>query len=51
MVEVETPNGKAVRHKWISEAAKVFQSEDGKAWLLSLLDKATDIGEEAPDAG
>jgi len=38
MVEIETPNGKAVRHKWVTEAAPVFQSEDGKKWLLSLLD-------------
>jgi tRNA(His) 5'-end guanylyltransferase len=37
-VEVETPNGKAIRNKWITEAAPIFQSEEGKKWLLSLLD-------------
>jgi tRNA(His) 5'-end guanylyltransferase len=37
-MEVETPNGKAVRHKWVVEAAPIFQSDDGKTWLLSLID-------------
>jgi tRNA(His) 5'-end guanylyltransferase len=36
-VEVETPNGRALRSRWVVEAAPIFQSEEGKAWLLSLL--------------
>jgi len=47
VVEVETPNGKAIRHKWVTEAAPSFQSEDGKKWLLSLLDVAPNNSEES----
>lgn len=36
-MEVETPNGKALRSKWTLEAAPTFQSEDGKEWLLALI--------------
>ena len=46
LVEIETPNGKAVRHKWVTEAAPIFQSDKGKAWLLSLLDVATETKTE-----
>lgn len=36
-MEIETPNGKAIRNKWVTEPAPVFQSEEGQAWLLLLL--------------
>jgi len=48
-VEVETPNGKAVRMCWIREAAPVFQSKDGRAWLLSLMETAPKDGKEPTD--
>lgn len=38
LVEVDTPNGKAIRHKWVTEGAPIFQSEEGQKWLLSLFD-------------
>jgi tRNA(His) 5'-end guanylyltransferase len=47
LVEVETPNGKAVRHKWVTEGAPIFQSEEGQRWLLSLLDVAPSKPEDA----
>jgi tRNA(His) guanylyltransferase len=34
--EIETPNGKAMRQRWIIESAPVFQSDEGKEWLLAL---------------
>lgn len=45
-MEVETPNGKAVRSKWVCEAAPTFQSEDGKEWLLALLSPQAVDGED-----
>jgi tRNA(His) 5'-end guanylyltransferase len=47
LIEVETPNGKAVRHKWVTEGAPVFQSEEGQRWLLSLLDVVPGKPEDA----
>lgn len=42
LMAIETPNGKATRHKWVVEAAPTFQSEEGKKWLLSLLETEKD---------
>lgn len=48
--EIETPNGKAMRQKWIIEGAPVFQSDEGKAWLLSLMSPQKEDGEDKEDA-
>jgi len=42
---IDTPNGMAIRHKWITEGAPVFQSGEGKAWLLSLMSPPKEDGE------
>ena len=39
LFEIETPNGKAIRSKWVTEPAPIFQSEDGQKWLLGLFGK------------
>jgi tRNA(His) guanylyltransferase len=45
--EIETPNGKAIRHKWVIEPAPIFQSDDGRKWLLSLMDIMPDKNEDS----
>lgn len=36
-VEVETENGKAIRNKWKFEPAPIFTSDEGRAWLMSVI--------------
>lgn len=33
--EVETPNGRALRNKWCLQAAPIFTSDEGRAWLYA----------------
>jgi tRNA(His) 5'-end guanylyltransferase len=35
--EVSTEHGNVIRRKWTTEAAPIFTSEDGRAWLNEIL--------------
>lgn len=38
--EIVTENGTAIRRKWVVEAAPIFTSEAGKAWLTEILGRS-----------
>lgn len=42
-IELETLNGKIMRNKWVIQAAPSFQSENGRNWLLSLIDPPKEV--------
>lgn len=42
--EVVTENGTAIRKKWVSAAAPIFTSEDGRAWLNVVLNSQRQEG-------
>jgi len=45
-MEIETPNGKVIRKKWIAEAAPTFNSELGRPWIENIIKEEKDGVEE-----
>lgn len=45
-VEVETENGKAIRNRWKSSPAPIFTSDEGREWLMGIIDPPKEDDEE-----
>ena len=50
-VEVETEHGKALRRKWTAEAAPIFTSEEGRAWLCEVLGYTRSVKKNVQEEG